>query len=160
MNGTVINEIFQKFDLIVGPTMPTVAFKAEDLVPEGWGGDEFDWTPFTYPFNMTCHPAATINCGFSNDLPIGFKIIATKGTANHLSKNNIEVKKIIKRIKNHTDLPICSGFGIKSPEDAKKIAEELSYPVIIRVAYTLGGRGGGIAHNEIELHEILSLIHI
>ncbi len=33
-----------------------------------------------------------------------------------------EVKKIIKRIKNHTDLPICSGFGIKSPEDAKKIA--------------------------------------
>ena len=33
-----------------------------------------------------------------------------------------EVKKMIKRIKNHTDLPICSGFGIKSPEDAKKIA--------------------------------------
>ncbi len=39
--------------------------------------------------------------------------------------------------------------------DAKKIAEELSYPVIIRVAYTLGGRGGGVAYNEIELHEIV-----
>ena len=77
-NGAVINEIFQKYDLIVGPTMPTVAFKAEDLVPEGWGDDEFDWTPFTYPFNMTCHPAATLNCGFSNGLPIGFQIIAKK----------------------------------------------------------------------------------
>jgi len=77
-NGTVINELFQKFDLIVGPTMPTVAFKAEDLVPEGWGDDEFKWTPFTYPFNMTCHPAATVNCGFSKGLPIGFQIIAKK----------------------------------------------------------------------------------
>jgi carbamoyl-phosphate synthase large subunit len=40
-------------------------------------------------------------------------------------------------------------------DDAKKAAEELRYPVIVRVAYTLGGRGGGIAHNEIELHEIV-----
>ena len=78
VNGTVINGLFQKFDLIVGPTMPTVAFKAEDLVPEGWGDDEFKWTPFTYPFNMTCHPAATVNCGFSDGLPIGFQIIAKK----------------------------------------------------------------------------------
>ena len=37
----------------------------------------------------------------------------------------------------------------------KKAAETLKYPVIIRVAYTLGGRGGGVAHNEIELHEIV-----
>ncbi|MEK0345238.1 MAG: carbamoyl-phosphate synthase (glutamine-hydrolyzing) large subunit, partial [Nitrosopumilus sp.] len=34
-------------------------------------------------------------------------------------------------------------------------AEELCYPVIIRVAYTLGGQGGGVAYNEIELHEIV-----
>ena len=77
-NAGVINKIFQKFDLIVGPTMPTVAFKAENIVPDGWNQDEFDYTPFTYPFNMTCHPAATINCGFSDNLPIGFQIIAKK----------------------------------------------------------------------------------
>ena len=58
--------------------MPTVAFKAENIVPDGWDQDEFDYTPFTYPFNMTCHPAATINCGFSDGLPIGFQIIAKK----------------------------------------------------------------------------------
>ena len=38
---------------------------------------------------------------------------------------------------------------------AKKSLKNLGYPVIIRVAFTLGGKGGGIAHNEIELHEIV-----
>ena len=78
LNGGMINELFQNYDLLVGPTMPTKAFKAEDQVPEGWGNDVFNWTPFTYPFNMTCHPAATVNCGFSDGLPIGFQIIARK----------------------------------------------------------------------------------
>ena len=46
-----------------------------------------------------------------------------------------------------------------------KASEEIGYPVIIRVAYTLGGRGGGVAYNEYELQEIvqrglsLSLVH-
>ena len=75
-NGTIINKFFQKYDYIVGPTMPTTAFLADKLVPEGWGDDLFSWTPFTYPFNMTCHPAATVNCGFADGLPIGFHIIA------------------------------------------------------------------------------------
>ena len=56
--------------------MPTTAFLADKLVPEGLGDDLFSWTPFTYPFNMTCHPAATVNCGFADGLPIGFHIIA------------------------------------------------------------------------------------
>ena len=78
INGVMINELFQNYDLLVGPTMPTKAFKAESNIPEGWGKDIFDWTPFTYPFNLTCHPAATVNCGFSDGLPIGFQIIARK----------------------------------------------------------------------------------
>ena len=44
-----------------------------------------------------------------------------------------KVKKMIKRIKNHTDLPICSGFGIKSPEDAIGIQPP---PDGIEVQYT------------------------
>ena len=49
--------------------------------------------------------------------------------------------------------------------EALKIAKEIGYPVIIRVAYTLGGRGGGVAYNEYELQEIvhrglsLSIVH-
>ncbi len=62
-------------------------------------------------------------------------------------------------------VPILKSKTVTSVEGAKKAAEELGYPVIIRVAYTLGGKGGGVAYNEIELHEIVerglnaSLVH-
>jgi carbamoyl-phosphate synthase large subunit len=62
-------------------------------------------------------------------------------------------------------VPILKSKTVNSFTDAKKAAEELGYPVIIRVAYTLGGKGGGVAYNEIELHEIVerglnaSLVH-
>ena len=52
-------------------------------------------------------------------------------------------------------VPILKSKTVTSFDDAKIAVEELGYPVIIRVAYTLGGKGGGIAHNEIELHEIV-----
>jgi len=51
-------------------------------------------------------------------------------------------------------VPVLKSKTVNTFEGAKKVAEELGYPVIVRVAYTLGGKGGGIAHNEIELHEI------
>jgi len=52
-------------------------------------------------------------------------------------------------------IPVLKSKTVTNFDDAKKAAEELNYPVIIRVAYTLGGKGGGVAHNEIELHEIV-----
>ena len=51
-------------------------------------------------------------------------------------------------------VPVLKSKTVHTFEGAKKVAEELGYPVIVRVAYTLGGKGGGVAHNEIELHEI------
>ncbi|MGI0027603.1 MAG: carbamoyl phosphate synthase large subunit, partial [Nitrosopumilaceae archaeon] len=53
-------------------------------------------------------------------------------------------------------VPVLKSKTVYNFDEAKKIAAELGYPVIIRVAYTLGGKGGGVAHNEIELHEIVS----
>ena len=50
-------------------------------------------------------------------------------------------------------VPVLKSKTVNTFEDAKQVADELGYPVIVRVAYTLGGKGGGIAHNEIELHE-------
>ena len=66
-----------------------------------------------------------------------------------------EDRQLFKDSMKESQVPVLNSKTVTNFEDAKKAAEELSYPVIIRVAYTLGGRGGGIAHNEIELHEIV-----
>jgi len=54
------------------------------------------------------------------------------------------------------DIPVLKSKTVYNFEEAKQSAKELGYPVIVRVAYTLGGKGGGVAHNEIELYEIVS----
>ncbi|MHA1697518.1 MAG: carbamoyl-phosphate synthase (glutamine-hydrolyzing) large subunit, partial [Promethearchaeota archaeon] len=51
---------------------------------------------------------------------------------------------------------IAESKTVDNLEDAKKAANEIGYPVMIRVAYTLGGRGSGFANNEKELIEIAS----
>ena len=52
-------------------------------------------------------------------------------------------------------VPVLKSKTVGTFDEAKKVAKDLGYPVIVRVAYTLGGKGGGVAHNEIELHEIV-----
>ena len=77
-NGVYIANIFEKYDFIIGPTLPVTALKKGRNVPMGWNTqDFFSWTPFTYPFNLTKNPTSTINCGFSNsNLPVGMQIVA------------------------------------------------------------------------------------
>jgi carbamoyl-phosphate synthase large subunit len=66
-----------------------------------------------------------------------------------------EDRQLFKDSMNQCNVPVLKSRTVKNFSDAKEIAEELGYPVIIRVAYTLGGKGGGVAYNEIELHEIV-----
>ena len=66
-----------------------------------------------------------------------------------------EDRQLFKDSMKQCGMPVLKSNTVTNFDDAKKAAEELSYPVIIRVAYTLGGRGGGVAYNEIELHEIV-----
>ena len=51
------------------------------------------------------------------------------------SANETDVANFVKRIRNLTDIPICSGFGIKSPEDAKKMANNGCNGVIVGSAF-------------------------
>ncbi len=46
-----------------------------------------------------------------------------------------------------SDCPVCKSKAVNSYADAKKVAEELGFPLIIRVGYVLGGRGSGFVHN-------------
>jgi Asp-tRNA(Asn)/Glu-tRNA(Gln) amidotransferase A subunit family amidase len=70
----------QPYDLLLTPQMPTVAFSYQGW-PEAIDGTPmrslFDHLPFTYPFNLTGWPAASVPCGFDRDgLPIALQIVA------------------------------------------------------------------------------------
>ena len=51
--------------------------------------------------------------------------------------------------------PVAASLVVRSLEDGIAFTNTIGYPVVLRPAYTLGGSGGGIAHNEEELIEIL-----
>jgi aspartyl-tRNA(Asn)/glutamyl-tRNA(Gln) amidotransferase subunit A len=69
----------QRYDLLLTPTVPVTAFTAGLDEPDGWQRATLaplDWTPFTFPFNLTGQPAATVPCGADrNGLPVGLQIV-------------------------------------------------------------------------------------
>jgi aspartyl-tRNA(Asn)/glutamyl-tRNA(Gln) amidotransferase subunit A len=73
-----MNAFHQRYDVLVSPMMPLVAFEAGHNVPPGSGmGQWMEWTPFSYPFNLTQQPAASVPCGFTREgLPVGLQVVA------------------------------------------------------------------------------------
>ena len=51
--------------------------------------------------------------------------------------------------------PCAASLVVENVEDGIAFTNQIGYPVVLRPAYTLGGSGGGIAHNQVELEEIL-----
>lgn len=74
-----VREFMQDYDLLLTPALPTTAFPAGDDYPHEIDGKTttyLGWTAFSYPFNLTGQPAASIPCGFaSNGLPVGLQIV-------------------------------------------------------------------------------------
>lgn len=75
-----VNAFFQRYDLLLTPSLSVAAFPAHLLIPEHWEQHEWDWlrwAGFSYPFNLTGQPAATCPCGFTpGGLPVGLQIVA------------------------------------------------------------------------------------
>ncbi|MFQ5860557.1 MAG: amidase [Dehalococcoidia bacterium] len=74
-----MRELLERYDLLLTPTLATTAFPVGQP-PRTINGREVDWWagffPFTFPFNMTGQPAASIPCGFTSaGLPVGLQII-------------------------------------------------------------------------------------
>jgi Asp-tRNA(Asn)/Glu-tRNA(Gln) amidotransferase A subunit family amidase len=68
---------FESIDLLLTPTAPCTAFAADADAPL-WSADNIiSWMSYTYPFNLTGQPAASIPVGFSlSGLPIGMQLVA------------------------------------------------------------------------------------
>ncbi|MFI0372987.1 amidase [Actinomadura sp. 1N219] len=75
-----MGEFHTRHDVLITPTVPIPAFEAGHDVPPGSGlNDWAEWTPFTYPFNMTHQPAISVPIGFTAaGLPIGLQIVGPR----------------------------------------------------------------------------------
>ena len=75
--GGAMTRFHTDYDLLLTPTLPITAFPVGRFMPEGDDPRQWiDWLPFTFPFNMTGQPAASIPCGFTTEgLPVGLQIV-------------------------------------------------------------------------------------
>ncbi len=75
-----VRAFFERYDLLLTPSLSVAAFPAELLIPSHWEQHPWDWlrwAGFSYPFNLTGLPAATCPCGFTpGGLPVGLQIVA------------------------------------------------------------------------------------
>jgi len=75
--GKRMTAFHQRYDLLLTPMMPVPALPVgQDLNDPETERSWVDWSPFSYPFNMTRQPAATVPCGLTRaGLPIGLQIV-------------------------------------------------------------------------------------
>ena len=67
-----------QYDLLLTPALAVPAFEVGQLAPSrpGSAASWTDWTPFSFPFNLTQQPAMSVPCGFTRDgLPVGLQIV-------------------------------------------------------------------------------------
>ena len=79
------------------------------------------------------------------------RLIGTTSETIKKAEDRLEFKKTMEKIGE----PIAASLVVENVEDGIAFTNTIGYPVVLRPAYTLGGSGGGIAHNEEELVEIL-----
>ncbi|WP_243386768.1 carbamoyl-phosphate synthase large subunit [Bacillus kexueae] len=82
----------------------------------------------------------------------GVEILGTNLAAIQKAEDREQFRKLM----NELNEPVPESEIIHELEEAKRFVQLVGYPVIVRPAYTLGGTGGGICHNDEELTEIVT----
>jgi aspartyl-tRNA(Asn)/glutamyl-tRNA(Gln) amidotransferase subunit A len=73
--GTALRRFFDRYDLILSPTMPIPAAYADPRDDNAPNPNNYrEWIPYTYAFNLTKNPSASIPCGFADGLPLGLMV--------------------------------------------------------------------------------------
>lgn len=80
------------------------------------------------------------------------KLLGTTASTIKKAEDRQEFKDTMEKIGE----PCAASLVVESVEEGIQFAKEIGYPVVLRPAYTLGGSGGGIAKNQVELEEILT----
>lgn len=79
-----VRKFFDRYDLLLTPTLPVPPFEVGRTAPEGMVTPQAlvpfgDWVPFSYPWNLTGQPAASVPCGFTREgLPVGIQIVGRR----------------------------------------------------------------------------------
>ena len=81
----------------------------------------------------------------------GVQLLGTTAETIRNAEGRQEFKDLMERIGE----PCAPSLLVENVEDGVEFAKKIGYPVVLRPAYTLGGSGGGIAHNQTEIEEIL-----
>ena len=81
----------------------------------------------------------------------GVKLLGTTAATIRNAEGRLEFKDLMERIGE----PCAASKVVENVQDGIDFTNSIGYPVVLRPAYTLGGSGGGIAHNQVELEEIL-----
>ena len=74
-----MNMLHLQHDLLVTPQLAVTVFEAGHNVPPG-GRSKYwwEWSPFTYPFNLSQQPAAAVPCGFVNGMPVALQVVGVR----------------------------------------------------------------------------------
>ena len=81
----------------------------------------------------------------------GVRLIGTTSETIKKAEDRLEFKATMEKIGE----PVAASLVVESVDDGLAFANKIGYPVVLRPAYTLGGSGGGIAHDSQQLVEIL-----
>src|SRR5437867_2297715 len=77
-----VRPLFEKYDLLLTPSVSVTAFEVGRLNPAHWPQHAWDWFPwagFSYPFNFTGHPAASVPAGVTAaGMPVGLQIVGRR----------------------------------------------------------------------------------
>ena len=105
--NAVLADLFARYDVLLTPTLPTEAFASRGPMPSEVDGVAFDSpmhvVAFSYPFNMSGHPAATVRAGFTRArLPVGLQIVAER----HRDDLVLQVARAFERVRPMDEWPL------------------------------------------------------